>query len=123
MNDPLSRRERQILDVLHRRGDATVAQVRGEMTDPPSYDGVRTILRMLEKKGIVCHRQDGPRYLYTTVEPIDKARTRALRHLVGTFFGGSTTHAAAALLTLEERPLNADEQQSIREILEREDTP
>lgn len=123
MTDPRSRRERQILDILHRRREATVAQVRAEMTDPPTYDGVRTILRMLEKKGAVCHRQDGPRYLYAPVESIDKARARALHHVVGTFFDGSTTHAAAALLSLEERPLSEDERRAIQALLERQETP
>lgn len=121
MADRLSRRERQILDILHRRRAATVAQVQAEMSDPPSYDGVRTILRMLERKGAIRHRQDGPRYLYSPVEPLEKARTKALEHLVGTFFGGSTSRAAAALLSLDDAALDESELAAIRVLLDRQE--
>ncbi len=123
MADPLSRRERQILDILHRRRQATVAEVLAEMTDPPAYDGVRTILRMLERKGFVQHRQDGPRYLYAPTEPLEHARSRALQHVVGTFFGGSTTHAAAALLSMNDAELDDDEFAALRALVHGKEEP
>ena len=95
---PLSRRERQVLDVLHRLGRATAAQVRTEMADPPSDSAVRTHLRILEEKGHVRHEQDGPRYVYSPTVPRDAAGRTALRHLLRTFFDGSPGRAVAALL-------------------------
>lgn len=121
MADPLSRRERQILDILHRRRQATVAEVLAEMIDPPAYDGVRTILRMLERKGFVQHRQDGPRYLYAPTEPLERARSRALEHVVGTFFGGSSTHAAAALLSMTDTEIADDEFAKLRALVHGEE--
>src|SRR5882672_11039496 len=94
----LSRRERQIMDVIYRRGRATAAEVLEDLPDPPSYSAVRAMLRLLEEKGHVRHEQDGPRYVYLPVVNRDKARRSALRHLVRTFFDGSTEDAVAALL-------------------------
>jgi predicted transcriptional regulator len=101
----LSRRERQIMDVLYALGQATVSEVLERIPDPPSYSAVRATMRVLEEKGEVVHLQDGPRYLYRPVTPQDSARTAALRHLVRTFFGGSAEAAAAALLRLNETRL------------------
>lgn len=123
MKEQLSRREREILNVLYRQGEATVAQVLEELTDPPSYDGVRTTLRVLERKGYIRHRHHGPRYLYMPTEPLEKARSRALRQLVGTFFGGSPMQAAAALLELSESELSDRELDRLREIVGPEDEP
>lgn len=96
----LSRRERQIMNVLYRRGEATVAEVMEGMADPPSYSAVRATLRILEEKGHVQHEEDGPRYVYSpTVEPAD-ARDAALEHVVRTFFDGSAEQAAVALLRM-----------------------
>jgi BlaI family transcriptional regulator, penicillinase repressor len=97
----LSRRERQIMDVLYARGQATVAEVRRRLPDPPSYSAVRALLRVLEEKGHLEHRQDGPRYVYRPTVPREEARESALRHLVKTFFDGSAEGAVAALLDLE----------------------
>ena len=94
----LSRRERQIMDVLFRRGQATVADVQEDIPNPPSYSAVRAHLRILEEKGHVTHRQDGPRYVYRAALAKDKAKRSALRHLVDTFFNGSAEQAMAALL-------------------------
>ncbi|HET9984572.1 MAG TPA: BlaI/MecI/CopY family transcriptional regulator [Longimicrobiales bacterium] len=96
----LSRRERQIMDALYHRGEATVAEVMEEIPDPPSYSAVRATLRILEEKGHVLHKQDGPRYVYVPSVPAEDARTTAMKHLVRTFFDGSTELAAAALLRL-----------------------
>ncbi len=94
----LSRRERQIMDVVYRLGQVTAAEVLAELPDPPGYSAVRAMLRLLEEKGHVRHEQDGPRYVYLPTVNRDKARRSALRHLVRTFFDGSTEDAVAALL-------------------------
>jgi len=95
----LSRRERQIMDVIYRRGRATAAEVLDDIPDPPSYSAVRAMLRLLEEKGHVRHEQDGPRYVFLPIVARDRARQLALTHLVRTFFDGSATDAVAALLT------------------------
>ena len=105
----LSRREREIMDVLFERGEGTVAEVLEAIPDPPSYSAVRATLRVLEEKGHVTHREDGPRYVYRPrVEP-EKARRAALRHLVSTFFGGSPEEAVAALLRMSDADLGPEE--------------
>lgn len=96
--EPLSRRERQIMDVLFRRGRATAADVRQEIPDAPSYSAVRALLAVLETKGQVRHESDGPRYVYLPVQDAKKARKAALAHVVSTFFEGSAAAAAAALI-------------------------
>ena len=94
----LSRRERQILDVLYKAGRATAAEVQEAMPAAPSYSAVRTLLRILEDKGHVRHEQDGSRYVDPPIVARDAAKRSALRHLLNTFFEGSTTQAIAALL-------------------------
>ena len=94
----LSRRERQIMDVIYRRGQATAAEVLADLPDPPSYSAVRAMLRVLEEKGHLRHEQDGPRYVFLPTVGREKARRSALRQLVQTFFEGSTAQAVAALL-------------------------
>jgi len=98
----LSRRERQIVDALYQLNEATVGEVMDLMPDPPSYSAVRATLRVLEEKGHVKHKQDGPRYLYLPTVPREKAQSNALQHMVGTFFGGSVEQAVMALLSLPE---------------------
>ena len=94
----LSRRERQVLDVLHRLGRASAADVRAALADPPSDSAVRTHLRILEEKGHVQHDQDGPRYVYRPTVPREAAGRTALRHLMRTFFDDAPDRAVAALL-------------------------
>jgi predicted transcriptional regulator len=94
----LSRRERQIMDVIYRRGRATAAEVLEDIPDPPGYSAVRAMLRLLEEKGHVRHEQDGPRYVFLPIVNRDRARRSALTHVVRTFFDGSATEAVAALL-------------------------
>ena len=94
----LSRRERQIMDILFRRGRATAAEVMEELPGEPSYSTVRTQLRVLEEKGPVRHELDGVRFVYMPVLARQAARKSALRHLVDTFFDGSSEQAVAALL-------------------------
>jgi predicted transcriptional regulator len=94
----LSRRERQILDILYQRGRATAADVQTALPEPPSYSAVRALLRILEEKGHVRHEQDGPRYMYVPTLPRDNAQRSALRHILRTFFDGSAEQAISALL-------------------------
>lgn len=105
----LSRRERQIMDVLFQRGRASAADVQEALPEPPSYSAVRALLRILEEKGHIRHEADGPRYVYLPRHDRDKARQSAMRHLVQTFFNGSTGEAIAALLGSEGGRLTADE--------------
>jgi predicted transcriptional regulator len=93
-----SRRERQILDILHRVGPGTVGEVLEQMADAPSYSTVRTLLRVMEEKGLVVHTERGKAYVYTPATSPKAARRLALRHLVTTFFQGSAEDAAIALL-------------------------
>ena len=111
----LSRRERQIMDALYTLGEATVGEVMEKMPDPPSYSAVRATLRVLEEKGHVKHKQDGPRYLYLPTVSRDKAQSTALKHLVGTFFGGSVEQAVMALLSLPETKLSEDQLEQLAE--------
>ncbi len=105
----LSRRERQIMEILFRRGRATAAQVREDMADRPSYSAVRAQLRTLEEKGHVRHRAEDLRYVYMPTAPPSQARSSALRHLVDTFFGGSAASAAAALLRVRSSEISKEE--------------
>ena len=94
----LSPRERQIMDVVYRRGSATVQEVLEEMPDPPSYSAVRAMLRILEDKGHVRHELDGPRYVYAPTVARENAKKSAMRHMLQTFFDGSASQAISALL-------------------------
>ena len=107
----LTRRERQIMDVIYARGRATVAEVLEGLDDPPSYNSVRTLLRLLEEKGQLRHEEAGLRYVYVPTVPREKARRSALNNVIQTFFDGSTEDAIAALLDLHDvkrRPLELD---------------
>src|SRR5262249_16281447 len=94
----LSRRERQIMDILYRRGKASAAEVREEMPDAPGYSAVRAMLRVLEEKGQIRHAEEGLRYVFAPTAPRSQATRSALAHLVSTFFEGSTERAVAALI-------------------------
>jgi predicted transcriptional regulator len=94
----LGGRERQIMDAVHQLGEASVADVLNRLPDPPSYSTVRTMLRLLEKKGLLKHRRDGLRYVYRSTESPERTRRSALQHLLTTFFGGSASDAVAAVL-------------------------
>jgi len=104
----LSRRERQIMDVIYRRGRATAAEVLDDIPDPPSYSAVRAMLRLLEEKGHVRHEQDGPRYVFLPTGIRDRARKSALKHVGRTFFDGSATDAVAALLDADAKLSESD---------------
>jgi predicted transcriptional regulator len=114
----LSRRERQIMDVIWRVGRATVAEVLERLPGPPSYSAVRAMLRILEEKGHLKHEEAGPRYVYVPTTPRDEARESALKHLVRTFFNNSTESAVAALLELPERGLSDAELDRLSRLIE-----
>jgi predicted transcriptional regulator len=105
----LSRRERQILDILYQKGRATAAEVQADLPEPPSYSAVRALLRILEEKGHIRHEQDGPRYVYLPTVARDNAKRSALRHILQTFFDGSAEQAISALLDEPSTRLSNDE--------------
>ena len=115
---PLSRREREIMDVVYRLGKGTAKNVRAAMIDPPSYSAVRALLRILEHKRQVRHEQDGPRYIYKPTIPREKAKQGALKHLLHTFFDGSASQVVAALIEISPRGLNNAELARVEKLLE-----
>ena len=115
----LTRRERQIMDILYRRGRATAGEVMADLPGGPSYSTVRTQLRVLESKGHVRHQEEGLRYVYMPAVPRHTARKSALRHLVDTFFDGSTEKVVGALLGGEGTRLSEEELQRIAELVAR----
>lgn len=115
----LSRRESQIMDILFRLGEASAADVRAGLADPPSYSAVRATLRILEEKGHAEHRQDGPRYVYRPAVAPERARRSALDRLLHTFFGGSAGQAMAALLDRSATQLSEDELDRLARLIEK----
>lgn len=113
----LGRRERQIVDIVYRLGRASVADVRAELPDPPSYSAVRGMLNLLEEKGHLRHVQDGLRYIYVPVVKPEQASRSALAHVVHTFFGGSAADAAAALFRMNDRKLTRDELAELQKLV------
>jgi predicted transcriptional regulator len=99
-NNTLSRRERQIMDIVYRLGSASAVEVRENLPDAPSYSAVRALLRILEEKGHLKHAYDGPRYVYAPIISRPVAQKSALKQMVKTFFDGSTSNAVAALLDM-----------------------
>jgi BlaI family transcriptional regulator, penicillinase repressor len=114
----LSRRERQIMDVIFKKGAATAAEVREAIPDPPGYSSVRALLRILEDKGLLKHRQQGPRYLYQPTIQRDKARTSALRHLMQTYFDNSIGQVVAALMDVSATGLSEEEYEQLNRMIE-----
>ena len=114
----LSRRERQIMDIIYELNEATAAQVLERLPNPPSYSAVRALLRVLEEKGHLSHKQDGPRYVFVPTLPRDEARENALKHLVNTFFDGSTEKVVAALLDISDEKLSEDDYQRLSQLIE-----
>jgi len=114
----LGRRERQIMDVIHRRGRATAAEVLEGLTDPPSYSAVRGMLRLLEEKGYVRHEWDGPRYVYLPTADPEHVRKSAVQHLLNTFFSNSIESAVAAMLGVRETPPSDEELRRLRKLID-----
>jgi len=102
----LSRRERQIMDIIYRQGSATAAEVLDNLPNPPSYSAVRAMLKVLEIKGHLKHRQQGPRYVFTPKVSREKAKRSAIDHLLNTFFDGSAEQAVATLLDVSRSDLS-----------------
>ena len=114
----LSRRERQIMEILYASGEATAAEVLERLPDPPGYSAVRAMLRILENKGHVRHVSEGTRYVYRPTVSRDRARVGAMKTLVTTFFGGSTEKAMAALLDLGKTDLSEEELSRLSSLIE-----
>lgn len=116
----MSRREREIMEILFARGRGSAAEVLESLSDAPSYSAVRTFLSRLEKKGYVSHVEEGRTYVYTPVGPKDKARENALVHLLKTFFDNSTERAVAALLARSKgRDVSDSELDKLTEVVRR----
>lgn len=115
----LSRRERQILEILYRRGKATAAEVQEEMADEVTYSAVRGMLRVLAEKGLVQHRSDGVRYVFEPVVPREAAARSALDGLLNTFFGNSVEQVVTTLLSARERSIPVEELDRLHDLIER----
>ncbi len=114
----LSRRERQIMDILYARGEATAAQVQAAMRDAPSYSAVRALLAILERKGHARHREEGERYVYVPAMAREKAAKTALERVIEVFFGGSLEKAVATRLTDPSVKLSKEEYARLKELIE-----
>src|SRR5579871_2896999 len=114
----LSRRERQIMDILYQRGRASAAEILEALPDPPTYSAVRAKLRVLEEKKHVRHEEESLRYVYVPTVARDTARRSALRHMLSTFFGGSVEEAVAALLDLSAANLSKDDLARLSHLIE-----
>jgi BlaI family penicillinase repressor len=119
MQHKLSRRERQIMDALYRRGRATAAEILDEIPDPPGYSAVRAMLRVLEEKKHIRHEAEDLRYVYMPVVPRDKARRSAALHMLDTFFDGSAEQAVATLLNVSARNLSKDDFDRLAALVEK----
>src|ERR1700704_2693540 len=115
----LSRRERQIMDVLYRKETATAADVMESLPDPPSYSAVRALLRILEQKGHIRHEEKAGRYVFMPTIRRDKAKRSAIRHLVQTFFDGSPEEAVAALLDESSSKLSESELDRLQQLIDK----
>ncbi len=114
----LSRRERQVMDIVYRQGQATAAEVLQSLPDPPSYSAVRAMLRILEEKGYLHHKHQGNRYVFLPTLPLEKARRSALKQVVQTFFDGSTELAVSALLDCSSSKLSDEELDRLAQLIE-----
>ena len=118
LHTELSKRERQIMDVVYEQGRASAAEIQERLPDPPSYSAVRALLRVLEEKGHLRHRAEGPRYIYEPVLPRDKAKRSALQRVLKTFFDGSAEQAVAALIDLKGTKLSDEELSRLGRLIE-----
>ena len=115
----LSRRERQVMDILHRRAEATVAEIMAELPDPPTYSAVRSVLRILGEKDLIRYKEDGPRYVYYPAQATETARDDVLAHVVRTYFAGSPEQAVTALLRMSDVDMKDDDIQRLRDTIRR----
>ena len=115
----LSRREREVMDIVHETGEATAVQIRERMAEPPTDSAVRSVLRILVEKGHLSSAYDGPRYVYSPTVPAQRARSSAMRHVLRTFFGGSVEGTVATLLQMEDSKLTPEERARIKALIDR----
>lgn len=115
----LSRRERQVMDILHRRAEATVAEIMDELPDPPTYSAVRSVLRILAEKDLIRYKEDGPRYVYYPAQDTEAARDDVLAHVVRTYFGGAPEQAVTALLRMSDVDMSDTDVERLRERIRR----
>ena len=115
----LSRRERQIMEILYQRGKASASEVRESMGDAPGYSAVRAMLRVLEEKGHIKHQAEGLKYVYLPIVTRDKAKRTAVKHLLDTFFGDSPEQVVAALLDVSSRRLTREELDRMADMIEK----
>ena len=115
----LSRRERQLMEIVHRNGGATAQEVQDSLPDPPSSSAVRTLLRILEEKGHLKHEKDGARFVYLTTESREKASRSALKSVLTTFFGDSVENAVATLLEISDTNLSESELEKLQNIIKK----
>ena len=114
-----SRREREIMDALYKLGKASAADIRAQISDPPSYTAIRTLLTILEKKGHVRHASDGTRYIYEPLVAREQMSRRAMDSLLKTFFDNSVERAVAALLTRKDADVSRDELDRLSRLIEK----
>jgi len=114
----LTRREREIMDIVYRLGRATAQDVLENLAEPPSYSAVRALLRLLEERGHVRHTKDGARYVYLPSTSPNEARKKALSHVVATFFGGSVERTVLSLIESSRAKLSSEELDRLAEIVE-----
>lgn len=115
----LSRRERQVMDILHRRGEGTVAEIMDDLPDPPTYSAVRSVLRILGEKKMIRFKEEGPRYIYYPARDTEATREDALAHVVSTYFAGSPEQAVTALLRMSDVDMKDDEIERLRDRIRR----
>ncbi|RYX83917.1 BlaI/MecI/CopY family transcriptional regulator [bacterium] len=115
----LSRRERQLMELIYAAGQGTAAELQTAMPDAPSYSTVRALLRILEEKGHLTHRQEGQRYVYLPTKPHQQAARSSLRQVLNTFFGGSVEQAVATLMEAEDTKISPEELDRLSALIER----
>ena len=113
----LSRRERQVMDILFARGQATATDIHDALADPPTFSATRGVIRTLEEKGHITHKEQGLRYVYLPTVPVDRARKSAVSHLLSTFFNDSPARLMAALLDSSSTKLTGDDLKQIEEMI------
>jgi predicted transcriptional regulator len=119
MKPALTRREREIMDIVYRLGRASAQQVLDQLSDPPSYSAVRALLRLLEERGHLRHTKEGQKYMFLPSVPRRDARRKALAHVVSTFFGGSVEQTLLTLVESSRSRLSSEELDRLAEIVER----
>jgi BlaI family penicillinase repressor len=120
LHSRLSRRGRQIMEVLYRRRTASVAEILQDIPDPPSYSALRATVKILERKGYLTHRQQGKKYVYSPTTPHRKAMNGAIRHLIATYFGDSPMQAVSAIVALHRKDLSGADIRRLEELIRRQ---